>query len=129
VVVESLGSYQQTFKNWFTSGNSIQVDCYNLTHMPCGLGKLTSLQTLTLFVVSKEDPTACSSSKHCGGLAELNKLDLRGELEINNLEWVKDATSETKAANLKEKKHLNKLVLRWNPRVMMGVRFLRMKFR
>uniref|UniRef100_A0A2N9FAP2 Rx N-terminal domain-containing protein n=1 Tax=Fagus sylvatica TaxID=28930 RepID=A0A2N9FAP2_FAGSY len=92
-------------------------DCYNLTHMPCGLGKLTSLQTLTFFVVSKEDPTACSSSKHCGGLAELNKLDLRGELEINNLEWVKDATSETKAANLKEKKHLNKLVLRWNPRV------------
>uniref|UniRef100_A0A2N9FIE2 NB-ARC domain-containing protein n=1 Tax=Fagus sylvatica TaxID=28930 RepID=A0A2N9FIE2_FAGSY len=61
-----------------------------------------------------EDPTA--SSKHCGGLAELNKLDLRGELEITNLAWVKDATSETKAANLKEKKHLNKLVLRWNPR-------------
>jgi hypothetical protein len=87
--------------------------CSNLTHMPCGLGKLISLQTLTLFAVSKEDPTA--SSKHCGGLAELNKLDLRGELEITNLAWVKDATSETKAANLKEKKHLNKLLLRWNP--------------
>jgi hypothetical protein len=88
--------------------------CWNLTHMPCGLGKLTSLQTLTLFAVSKEDPTA--SSKHCGGLAELKKLDLRGELAITNLAWVKDATSETKAANLKEKKHLNKLELRWNPR-------------
>jgi Leucine-rich repeat (LRR) protein len=88
--------------------------CWNLTHMPCGLGKLTSLQTLTLFVVSKEEPTA--SSKHCGGLAELNKLDLRGRLEIKNLAWVKDATSETKAANLKEKKHLTDLVLRWNPR-------------
>jgi Leucine-rich repeat (LRR) protein len=87
--------------------------CWNLTHMPCGLGKLTSLQTLTLFVVSKEDPTA--SSKHCGGLAELNKLDLRGKLEITNLAWVKDATSEAKAANLKEKKHLTDLVLRWNP--------------
>jgi Leucine-rich repeat (LRR) protein len=88
--------------------------CSNLTHMPCGLGKLTSLQTLTLFAVSKEDPTA--SSKHCGGLAELNKLDLRGKLKITNLAWVKDATSETKAANLKEKKHLTELVLRWNPR-------------
>uniref|UniRef100_A0A2N9FIE1 Uncharacterized protein n=1 Tax=Fagus sylvatica TaxID=28930 RepID=A0A2N9FIE1_FAGSY len=62
----------------------------------------------------KRSPTA--SSKHCGGLAELNKLDLRGRLEINNLAWVKDATSETKAANLKEKKHLTDLVLRWNPR-------------
>uniref|UniRef100_A0A2N9FTM3 Rx N-terminal domain-containing protein n=1 Tax=Fagus sylvatica TaxID=28930 RepID=A0A2N9FTM3_FAGSY len=77
-------------------------------------GKLTSLQTLTLFAVSKEDPTA--SSKHCGGLAELNKLDLRGKLKITNLAWVKDATSETKAANLKEKKHLTNLALRWNPR-------------
>ena len=54
--------------------------CENLTHMPCGLGQLTSLQTLTLFVVSKGP---ASSSKHCGGLAELNKLnDLRGKLEI-----------------------------------------------
>uniref|UniRef100_A0A7N2N2M1 Uncharacterized protein n=1 Tax=Quercus lobata TaxID=97700 RepID=A0A7N2N2M1_QUELO len=57
--------------------------CENLTHMPCGLGQLTSLQTLTLFVVSK-DPVG--SSKHCGGLVELNKLnDLRGKLEIKNL--------------------------------------------
>ncbi|KAL4626812.1 hypothetical protein ACB092_05G124100 [Castanea dentata] len=45
--------------------------CYNLTHMPYGLGQLTSLQTLSLFVVSK-DPIG--SFKHCGGLAELNKL-------------------------------------------------------
>uniref|UniRef100_A0A2N9FAT9 Rx N-terminal domain-containing protein n=1 Tax=Fagus sylvatica TaxID=28930 RepID=A0A2N9FAT9_FAGSY len=41
---------------------------------------------------------------------ELNKLDLRGKLEITNLAWVKDATSETKAANLKEKKHLTDLI-------------------
>ena len=66
-------------------------NCENLTHMPHGLGQLTSLQTLTLFVVSK-DPVG--SSKHCGGLAELNKLnDLRGKLEIKNLAWVKDASS------------------------------------
>ncbi|XP_030946418.1 disease resistance protein RGA2-like [Quercus lobata] len=83
--------------------------CKNLTHMPCGLGQLTSLQTLNLFVVSK------GSSKHCGGLAELNKLnDLRGKLEIKILAWVKDASSEFKAANLKEKQHLSELKLRWN---------------
>ncbi|XP_030944244.1 disease resistance protein RGA2-like [Quercus lobata] len=87
--------------------------CENLTHMPCGLGQLTSLQTLTLFVVS-EGPVG--SSKNCGGLAELNKLnDLRGKLEIKNLARVKGATPEFKAANLKDKQCLNELELYWNP--------------
>ena len=86
--------------------------CKNLSHMPCGLGKLTSRQTLTLFVVSKGP---VNSSKHCGGLVELNKLnDLRGKINIINLARVKDATSEFKAANLKEKQYLNELELRWN---------------
>ncbi|XP_023892157.1 putative disease resistance protein RGA1 [Quercus suber] len=89
--------------------------CLNLTHMPYGIGRLTSLQTLSLFVVSK-DPRG--SSKCCGGLAELNKLnDLRGEIEISKLELVKDAISETKVANLKEKQHLSNLSLRWNYRL------------
>ena len=89
--------------------------CFNLTHMPYGIGQLTSLQTLSLFVVSK-DPIG--SSKRCGGLAELNKLkDLRGKIEIKNLELVKDAISETKAANLKEKQHLSDLSLSWNFRL------------
>ncbi|XP_030943144.1 putative disease resistance protein RGA4 isoform X3 [Quercus lobata] len=87
-------------------------DCENLTHMPCGLGQMTSLQTLTLFVVSKG---SVGSFKHCGGLAGLKKLnDLRGKLEIKNLAWVKDASSEFKAANLKEKQHLSELGLCWN---------------
>ncbi|KAM4097916.1 hypothetical protein ACJW30_07G037700 [Castanea mollissima] len=87
--------------------------CENLTHMPRGIGQLTSLQTLSLFVVSKGP---AGSSKHCSGLADLNKLnELRGKLEIKNLAWVKDATSEFKAANLKEKQYLSELELRWNP--------------
>ncbi|XP_030945123.1 putative disease resistance protein RGA1 [Quercus lobata] len=87
--------------------------CWNLTHMPCGLGQLTSLQTLNLFVVSKG-----SSS----GLVELNKLnDLRGSIEIKNLAWLKDATSEFKVANLKEKEHLSELRLYWNPEGYDGV--------
>ena len=48
----------------------------------------------------------------------MNKLnDLRGKIEIKNLEFVKDAISETKAANLKEKQHLSDLSLRWNCRL------------
>ncbi|XP_023903251.2 putative disease resistance protein RGA3 [Quercus suber] len=87
--------------------------CKNLTHMPRGLGKLTSLQTLTLFVVSKG---LVNSSKLCNGLVELNTLnDLRGKIKIINLAWVKDAISEFKAANLKEKQYLSELELRWNP--------------
>uniref|UniRef100_A0A7N2RD33 Disease resistance protein RGA3 n=1 Tax=Quercus lobata TaxID=97700 RepID=A0A7N2RD33_QUELO len=87
-------------------------DCWNLTYMPCGLGQLTSLQTLNLFVVS-EGPVG--SSKHCGGLVELNKLnDLRGKLKIKILARVKDATLVFKAANLKDKQHLSTLVLEWN---------------
>ncbi|XP_023908040.1 putative disease resistance protein RGA1 [Quercus suber] len=87
-------------------------DCENLTHMPCGLGQLTSLQTLTLFVVSKGPP---SSSKHCVGLVELNKLnDLRGKIKIKNLARLKDATPEFKAANLKDRQRLSELELDWN---------------
>ena len=57
-----------------------------------------------------------NSSKRCDGLIELNKLnDLRGKINIINLAWVKDVTSEFKAANLKEKQYLSELELRWNP--------------
>uniref|UniRef100_A0A2N9FMZ9 NB-ARC domain-containing protein n=1 Tax=Fagus sylvatica TaxID=28930 RepID=A0A2N9FMZ9_FAGSY len=46
------------------------------------LGQLTSLQTLPLFVVSKD--LEASSSKHCGGLAELNKLNNLRDREITD---------------------------------------------
>ena len=85
--------------------------CDSLTHMPCGLGQLTSLQMLPLFVVSK-DPAAFSS-KHSGGLFELNKLNnVRGELCVKNLEGVNAV--EAKAANLKDKQNLRNLKLSWN---------------
>uniref|UniRef100_A0A2N9H3G0 Uncharacterized protein n=1 Tax=Fagus sylvatica TaxID=28930 RepID=A0A2N9H3G0_FAGSY len=92
----------------------LEIDRWkSLTHMPYGIGQLNSLQTLPLFVVSKD--LAASSSKHCGGLGELNKLNnLRGELCIKNLAWVTDATLEAKTANLKEKRHLKSLELSWD---------------
>ena len=84
----------------------------SLSHMPSGLGQLTCLQTLPLFVVSKDPP---SISKHVGGLGELNQLNnLRGKLEIIYLEQLEDANLESKAANLRENEHLEKLILRWS---------------
>ncbi|XP_077215891.1 putative disease resistance protein RGA3 [Tasmannia lanceolata] len=77
---------------------------------PPELGKLISLQTLTIFVVGKE--SGC-------GIRELKNLtELRGNIHISNLENVIDGT-ECKEANLKRKEHLDELTLEWsndNPR-------------
>ncbi|XP_057990304.1 putative disease resistance protein RGA1 [Hevea brasiliensis] len=82
--------------------------CLGLTHMPRGIGQLSSLEGLSRFVVAK-DNTVCS------GLGELQGLNnLRGELKIVNLGYVKNGKSEFKAANLKEKQHLQSLALEWN---------------
>ncbi|KAF2293561.1 hypothetical protein GH714_002821 [Hevea brasiliensis] len=84
--------------------------CTNLTHMPCGLGKLTSLEELTSFTVAKES----SISKHVGGLNALNRLNnLGGELQIHNLRYVKNPIAEFEDANLKEKHDLQSLFLSW----------------
>ncbi|KAB2006837.1 hypothetical protein ES319_D11G375500v1 [Gossypium barbadense] len=82
--------------------------CLSLTHMPRGIGKLTSLETLSMFVVDKD-------GSHGGAdLSELRLLNnLRGELEIRNLGFVKNAKEKFKAANLKEKQHLRSLLLEW----------------
>ncbi|KAF3955478.1 hypothetical protein CMV_019309 [Castanea mollissima] len=87
-------------------------DCNALSNMPRGLGQLTCLQTLPLFVVSKD---SSSTSKHVGGLGELNQLNnIRGTLEITHLERLEDANSECKAANISGKQHLEELKLRWD---------------
>ncbi|KAF2319587.1 hypothetical protein GH714_017255 [Hevea brasiliensis] len=55
--------------------------------MPRGLGQLTSLRTLTRFVVAKDNSVA----KNVGGLNELNSLNnLRGSLAIRKLGYVKN---------------------------------------
>ncbi|XP_050284768.1 putative disease resistance protein RGA3 [Quercus robur] len=80
--------------------------CDNLSHMPCGLGQMTSLQTLPLFIVS--------TSSHTGGLGELRKLNLQGTLEISHLERLEETKSESIVVNLREKQHLEKLILKWD---------------
>ncbi|PIA30657.1 hypothetical protein AQUCO_05400036v1 [Aquilegia coerulea] len=80
-----------------------------LSHMPSGLGKLTSLQTLSVFVVG--DGIGCK-------LNELNELmNLKGKLTIKNLENMTSAR-DSEAANLKGKSNLETLKFVWNENVL-----------
>ncbi|KAJ7949204.1 NBS-LRR disease resistance protein [Quillaja saponaria] len=82
--------------------------------MPYGFGQLTSLQTLTKFVLVKKN---ASSSRHRygSGISELSSLNsLRGSLEIKGLENLRNnAATEVNAANLVKKPFLKSLTLRW----------------
>ncbi|RWR83573.1 putative disease resistance protein RGA3 [Cinnamomum micranthum f. kanehirae] len=80
-------------------------DTDSLTCMPRGIGQLTHLQTLERFIVGKE------YGHHIG---ELQKLNLRGELSIEDLNCVRDA-KDAEEAKLMSKPHLCSLNLLWNP--------------
>ncbi|XP_057778371.1 disease resistance protein RGA2-like [Salvia miltiorrhiza] len=72
--------------------------------LPMGIGRLTSLQTLKYFPVGDED--GCK-------IEELGSLkNLEGELEIRNLERVRDK-EEAGKANLFKKSKILKLCLEW----------------
>ncbi|KAB2086065.1 hypothetical protein ES319_A04G003000v1 [Gossypium barbadense] len=91
--------------------NLTHLTCYgcdDLTHMPRGIGKLTSLEELSMFVVDRD-------GSHDGAdLSELSGLNnLRGELTITNLRFVKNA-KEKLTPILKGKQHLRSLILEWN---------------
>jgi len=76
--------------------------------MPTGLGKLSSLQSLSSFYVVDDQ------KKKSGKLNELQNLNsLRGNLEINRLDQVKYVMLETQHVNLKDKKLLESLDLNW----------------
>ncbi|KAJ1413992.1 Leucine-rich repeat domain superfamily [Sesbania bispinosa] len=80
--------------------------------MPAGLGKLSSLQSLSSFYVVDAD-----QNKKAGKLNELQNLNnLRGNLEINTLGLVSNVLQESKEVNLKEKKLLETLDLNWGCR-------------
>ncbi|CAD6212315.1 unnamed protein product [Miscanthus lutarioriparius] len=90
--------YMRSLRHLYTNG------CTSLECMPPDLGQVTSLQTLTYFVVG--------SSSSCSTVGELQHLNLRGELDLNGLE---NATEEhVKAASLGIKEKLTHLSLKWN---------------
>ncbi|XP_057781735.1 putative disease resistance protein RGA4 isoform X2 [Salvia miltiorrhiza] len=73
--------------------------------LPAGIGRLTSLQTLTHFPVGDEN--GCKIEE----LGSLNNL--KGELQIHNLERVRDKEEAGKANLFKKSKILN-LCLEWD---------------
>jgi len=90
--------YMTCLRHLYTHG------CTSLTHMPPDVGQLTSLQTLTYFVVG----TAFS----CSIIAELQNLNLGGQLVLHGLQNVDEA--HAKAASLGKKQKLTHLSLKWN---------------
>ncbi|XP_027334100.1 putative disease resistance protein RGA3 [Abrus precatorius] len=83
------------------------LDDFFLSGMPVGLGKLCWLQFLSIFVVGDSQQTKY------GTLNELKDLNLRGELSIEHLDRVRDVALESHNVNLREKKFLRSLTLRW----------------
>ncbi|KAJ0810905.1 putative virus X resistance protein-like, coiled-coil [Helianthus annuus] len=79
--------------------------CFSLRHLPPGIEKLTSLRMLPRFPVGKERGAKIRE------LGDLNLLE--GELKIEGLKNV-GGLSEAKSANLKCKKNLSILVLKWS---------------
>ncbi|CAO2150643.1 unnamed protein product [Urochloa humidicola] len=90
--------YMASLRHIYTNG------CSSLRCMPSGLGQITSLQTLTYFVIG--------ASPDCSTIGELGKLNLGGELELSGLENVTEVLAKT--ASLEHKKRITHLSLKWN---------------
>ncbi|KMS97199.1 hypothetical protein BVRB_7g177510, partial [Beta vulgaris subsp. vulgaris] len=85
-------------------------DSNNLIHMPTGLGRLTELRMLDMFVVSKQSYR--SEANAIGGLADLEKLNnIEGGLTIKVRRESKDIAPEARAANLKMKDKLTQFYI------------------
>ncbi|RHN55112.1 putative leucine-rich repeat domain, L domain-containing protein [Medicago truncatula] len=95
----------QYLPNSLTQLKSLQhislIGCY-ISSLPRQIGKLTSLRTLSMYIVG---------NKRGFLLAELGQLNLKGELHIKHLERVKSVT-DAKEANMFSK-HLSLLWLSW----------------
>ncbi|CAD6273102.1 unnamed protein product [Miscanthus lutarioriparius] len=90
--------YMANLRHLYTNG------CKSLTCMPPGLGQITSLQTLTYFVIG--------NGLGCSTIGEVQNLNLGGELELSGLQNVTEVLA--KAASLENKEKLTHLSLEWN---------------
>ncbi|KAJ1382313.1 Virus X resistance protein-like, coiled-coil domain [Sesbania bispinosa] len=83
-------------------------DCKAFQDMPVGLGQLTLLQSLSIFVVGDDQ------KRKCGKLNELRELNnIKGSLGISNLRLVKEVELESQEVNMKAKKSIQFLELCW----------------
>ncbi|KAH9668926.1 hypothetical protein KPL70_021580 [Citrus sinensis] len=90
-----------------------------LEYMPKGIERLTSLRTLSEFVVVNGSGKYGSKACNLEGLRYLNHL--RGSLKIRGLGNVTDI-DEAKSAHLDKKKNLVVLILRFNKEAPVGMK-------
>ncbi|KAG5042167.1 hypothetical protein JHK85_006405 [Glycine max] len=83
----------------------LEISQTPIKEMPRGMSKLNHLQRLDFFVVGKHEENGI---KELGGLS-----NLRGHLEIRNLENVSQS-DEALEARMMDKKHINSLQLEWS---------------
>ncbi|XP_061966486.1 putative disease resistance protein RGA4 [Populus nigra] len=90
--------------------------CEDLEYMPRGIGKITSLQTLSCFMVAKK---RSPKSEMIGELDELRRLnELRGRLEIRVKGYEGGSCiSEFEGAKLIDKQYLQSLTIWWDPKL------------
>ncbi|CAO2140681.1 unnamed protein product [Urochloa humidicola] len=80
-------------------------ECEKLRAMPIGIGRLSQLQNLSIFVVGKDEKSAC--------ISELGNVARNSEnLTIRGIEHVVDPNDAHKAC-LKQRTNLQKLQLNW----------------
>nr|KYP41900.1 Putative disease resistance protein RGA3 [Cajanus cajan] len=96
----------QKFPNsliWLKALHQLSLSgCYSLSSLPPHIGKMSSLRSLTMYIVGKESGFL---------LEELEALNLKGELFIKNMEKVK-SVMDAKKVNMSNKK-LNLLRFKW----------------
>ncbi|XP_026438662.1 putative disease resistance protein RGA3 isoform X2 [Papaver somniferum] len=83
--------------------------------MPRGIEKLTRLEVLLPYLVSKEDVSidTCSYISSTSSIHELADLNSLRKLEIWNLENVSGGKTEATRAKLKDRKNIQYLKLQW----------------
>uniref|UniRef100_A0A0D9V0U4 Uncharacterized protein n=1 Tax=Leersia perrieri TaxID=77586 RepID=A0A0D9V0U4_9ORYZ len=99
----SLGHLPKDIKSMIGLRHLYTDGCMSLKCMPPNLGHLTSLQTLTYFVVG--------SNSGCSSIGELRRLKLRGQLQLCHLENVTEA--DVSMTNNGERKDLTHLSFGW----------------
>ncbi|CAI9753718.1 unnamed protein product [Fraxinus pennsylvanica] len=95
----------------------LEIDCTDsLKTLPKGIGNLSSLQTLSKFVIVRGSDVETATC----GLEDLKNLkNLRGCLKIEGLGYETNA-AEAQIAELSEKKHISDLHLDFDPKARTG---------
>uniref|UniRef100_A0A0A9D973 Uncharacterized protein n=1 Tax=Arundo donax TaxID=35708 RepID=A0A0A9D973_ARUDO len=83
--------------------------CNELCGMPVGIGQLTQLRRLGLFVVG--------NGREYASMSELCSLNmLTGDLEIKSIRYIKGSDDDRTKAYLSEKNNLQEVTLKWHSR-------------